>query len=222
MLSRLGVSYKTVRSDADLDGISLLVLGRNALKDFPLHLSKRLSEGLKLFVFEQPFEEIERLGLRGTEQGYREVFSAAEGFPDLRDWRGGATQLPGALAVAAYEATNPKWNWCGFDNTRVWRAGNRAGAVADALFGALERGGIAKEGRCGYPSGLSYPPDWGERTISFRRDDDTILEAGMTFHFMPGLWMEDWGLEITESILIRDSGPAECLCDRPRKLFVKD
>lgn len=102
------------------------------------------------------------------------------------------------------------------------RAGNRAGAVADALFGALERGGIAKEGRCGYPIGLSYPPDWGERTISFRRDDDTILEAGMTFHFMPGLWMEDWGLEITESILIRDSGPAECLCDRPRKLFVKD
>ncbi len=44
----------------------------------------------------------------------------------------------------------------------------------------------------------------------------------MTFHFMPGLWMDDWGLEITESILIRDAGPAECLCDRPRQLFVKD
>jgi ectoine hydrolase len=33
--------------------------------------------------------------------------------------------------------------------------------------------------------------------------------------------MEDWGLEITESILIRPTGPAECFCDRPRKLFVK-
>jgi ectoine hydrolase len=44
----------------------------------------------------------------------------------------------------------------------------------------------------------------------------------MTFHFMPGLWMTDWGLEITESILIRETGPAECLCSRPRKLFVKD
>ena len=43
----------------------------------------------------------------------------------------------------------------------------------------------------------------------------------MTFHFMPGLWMDDWGLEITESILITETGPAECFCNRPRKLFVK-
>jgi ectoine hydrolase len=102
------------------------------------------------------------------------------------------------------------------------RAGNRAEEVADALYQSLERAGIEREGRCGYPIGLSYPPDWGERTISFRKDDKTILQPGMTFHFMPGLWMKDWGLEITESILIRESGPAECLCDRPRKLFVKD
>jgi ectoine hydrolase len=102
------------------------------------------------------------------------------------------------------------------------RAGNRAGDVADALFASLEKAGIKKDSRCGYPIGISYPPDWGERTASLRRGDETILEAGMTFHFMPGLWMPDWGLEITESILIRDTGPAECLCDRPRKLFVKD
>ncbi len=102
------------------------------------------------------------------------------------------------------------------------RPGNRAGDVADALYRSLEKAGIERDGRCGYPIGLSYPPDWGERTISFRREDDTVLEAGMTFHFMPGLWMNDWGLEITESVLIRETGPAECLCDRPRKLFVKD
>jgi ectoine hydrolase len=101
------------------------------------------------------------------------------------------------------------------------RAGNRARDVANALFGVLERGGIEKEGRCGYPIGLSYPPDWGERTISFRTTDETILEPGMTFHFMPGLWMDDWGLEITESILITESGPAETLSNFPRKLFVK-
>lgn len=102
------------------------------------------------------------------------------------------------------------------------RPGNRAGDVADALFTSLEKAGIRKDSRCGYPIGLSYPPDWGERTASFRRDDDTVLEAGMTFHFMPGLWMADWGLEITESILVRESGAAECFCDRPRKLFVKN
>jgi len=102
------------------------------------------------------------------------------------------------------------------------RPGALAGGVARALYGALHKAGIKREGRCGYPIGLSYPPDWGERTISFRPSDETVLEPGMTFHFMPGLWMEDWGLEITESILIRDAGAAECLCSRPRKLFVKD
>lgn len=102
------------------------------------------------------------------------------------------------------------------------RAGNRAGQVADALFSSLEKAGIRKEGRCGYAIGMSYPPDWGERTVSLRRDDETELRPGMAFHFMPGLWMADWGLEITEPILIRESGPAECLCDCPRRLIVKD
>ncbi|CAN0652950.1 ectoine hydrolase DoeA [Nitratireductor aquimarinus] len=103
----------------------------------------------------------------------------------------------------------------------IARPGNRAGQIADALYGALERAGITRDGRCGYPIGISYPPDWGERTISLRREDETVLEAGMTFHFMPGLWMADWGLEITESILITEDGPAEALCRRPRELIVK-
>ena len=101
------------------------------------------------------------------------------------------------------------------------RAGNTAGAVASALYGTLARYGIEKEGRCGYCVGLSYPPDWGERTISFRTTDTTVLEPGMTFHFMPAIWRDTWGLEITETILIREDGPAEPLCDRPRQLFTK-
>ncbi|WP_297770927.1 M24 family metallopeptidase [uncultured Roseovarius sp.] len=101
-------------------------------------------------------------------------------------------------------------------------AGNRACDVANALAAPLERAGIERGARCGYPIGLSYPPDWGERTISLRSEDETVLEPGMTFHFMPGLWMSDWGLEITESILIKETGPAETFCNRPRKMFVKD
>lgn len=101
------------------------------------------------------------------------------------------------------------------------RPGNRACDIAGAFYAALERAGIERSGRCGYPIGLSYPPDWGERTISIRASDESVLEPGMTFHFMPGLWMRDWGLEITESILIRDDGPAEPLADYPRRLFVK-
>jgi ectoine hydrolase len=48
-----------------------------------------------------------------------------------------------------------------------------------------------------------------------------VLQENMTFHFMTGLWMEDWGFEITESIRIGVDG-AECLSNVPRKLFVKD
>ena len=101
------------------------------------------------------------------------------------------------------------------------RAGNRACDIANALAAPLERAGIERGARCGYPIGLSYPPDWGERTISLRAEDETVLEPGMTFHFMPGLWMEDWGLEITESILIREDGAAEPFCHRPREIMVK-
>ena len=101
------------------------------------------------------------------------------------------------------------------------RAGNRACDIANALAAPLERAGIERGARCGYPIGLSYPPDWGERTISLRSEDETILQPGMTFHFMPGLWMADWGLEITESILITENGAAECFCDRPRSMIVK-
>ena len=101
------------------------------------------------------------------------------------------------------------------------RAGNRACDIANALARPLERAGIERGARCGYPIGLSYPPDWGERTISLRSEDETVLEPDMTFHFMPGLWMKDWGIEITESIRIRADGPAETFCNRPRKMFVK-
>lgn len=101
------------------------------------------------------------------------------------------------------------------------RPGNRACDIANALGAAMDKAGINRGARAGYAIGLSYPPDWGERTISIREADQTVLEPGMTFHFMPGLWMDDWGLEITEPILISDSGPAECFCELPRHLIVK-
>ena len=107
------------------------------------------------------------------------------------------------------------------DGINAARPGNTAGDVARAFYKVLEKRGIQREGRCGYPIGLSYPPDWGERTFSIRPVDTTVLQPGMTFHFMPALWMEDWGLEITEPLLVRDGAPAECLADYPRKLFVK-
>ena len=102
------------------------------------------------------------------------------------------------------------------------QAGNRAGDIARAMEAELWKVGIERPNRSGYATGLAYPPDWGEHTLSIRTSDETLLEPGMTMHFMPGLWMDDWGLEITETLLIKESGPAETLCSVPRKLFVKD
>jgi len=100
------------------------------------------------------------------------------------------------------------------------RPGNTCEDIANGFFGVLKKYGIVKDNRTGYPIGLSYPPDWGERTMSLRPGDKTELKPGMTFHFMTGLWLEDMGLEITESILITETG-VECLANVPRELFVK-
>lgn len=101
------------------------------------------------------------------------------------------------------------------------KAGNLCEDIAIAFFTVLNKYGITKDNRTGYPIGLSYPPDWGERTMSLRPGDKTVLEENMTFHFMTGLWMDDWGFEITESIVIGANGP-ECLANVPRRLYVKD
>ncbi len=101
------------------------------------------------------------------------------------------------------------------------RPGNRCEDIAAAFNGTLNRLGFDKDSRCGYAIGLSYPPDWGERTMSFRKGDTTVLQPGMTFHFMPALWLDDGGLEITEPIHITEHGAA-CFCRTPRALVVKD
>ena len=100
------------------------------------------------------------------------------------------------------------------------RAGNTCEDIAIAFFNVLKKHGIEKDNRTGYPIGLSYPPDWGERTMSLRAGDKTELKENMTFHFMTGLWMDGWGFEITESIVI-GKGEPECLANVPRKLVVK-
>lgn len=101
----------------------------------------------------------------------------------------------------------------------------KPGATCESVEAAwrktVARYGIEKESRCGYAIGLSYPPDWGERTMSLRPGDTTVLEAGMTFHLIPAIWRDHWGMEITESFLVTAEG-VETFCTTPRQLFVKD
>jgi len=101
------------------------------------------------------------------------------------------------------------------------RPGVVAGAVEAAWRRVLDRHGLKKESRIGYSIGLGYPPDWGEHTISLRPGDATVLEPNNTFHIILGMWMEGWGMETSETVLVTERG-AECLTRFPRGVHVKD
>ncbi|MGO4888957.1 M24 family metallopeptidase [Anaerobacillus sp. MEB173] len=84
----------------------------------------------------------------------------------------------------------------------------------------IARYGYVKDSRIGYSTGLNYPPDWGEHTASLRQGDKTILQPNMTFHLIPGIWFDDFGVEISESFRVTETG-CETLADVPRNLITK-
>jgi ectoine hydrolase len=85
---------------------------------------------------------------------------------------------------------------------------------------AIAHTGVVKPSRVGYSYGLNYVPDWGEHTVSLRPGDKTVLEPGMTIHFMPGIWLDNYGFECSEPVLITDSG-CEKFIEFPQQLFIK-
>ena len=99
------------------------------------------------------------------------------------------------------------------------KPGSTAEQVEAAWQVVLRRNGLKKESRVGYSVGLSFPPDWGERTVSLRPGDTTELQAGMCFHIQAGLWLNEWGVAISESFIVTDKG-GERLCDVARQLIV--
>ena len=101
------------------------------------------------------------------------------------------------------------------------RPGVSCAEVEAVWQGVLRRNGLSKESRVGYPIGLAYPPDWGERTCSLRPGDGTILEQGMCFHFQSGVWLEEFGVAISEAFVVTERG-GERLTDVRRELIVID
>lgn len=100
------------------------------------------------------------------------------------------------------------------------KAGITAEEVEARWRQSLKGTGVEKPSRVGYSFGLNYVPDWGERTVSLRPGDKTILRPGMTLHFMPGIWLESYGFECSEPFLVTAEG-CEKLIDFPQQLFEK-
>ncbi|MFZ5792480.1 MAG: M24 family metallopeptidase [Pseudomonadota bacterium] len=100
----------------------------------------------------------------------------------------------------------------------------KAGISGDEAHSAwarvLAKHGLKKESRIGYAIGIGFPPDWGEHTISLRSGDTRPIEADVCVHVMLGMWMEGWGMEMSETVRVTPTG-VECLTSYPRALRVK-
>ena len=153
LLRKLGVPFRLITDQHNLDGVELLVIGRDGLKNFPFELSERLEAGLKLLLLEQKAEELRRIGLRCLELGMREVF-LADG-KKLHDWRGCSTMLPFYRKTDEFESNYPLVNANFFRRTRPWRAGNR-GSLADVVVEKPQIGDWLPAASCGFD--LQYAP----------------------------------------------------------------
>jgi len=143
LLNALAVSFERVTADADLDGYDVLMIGKGALTlDGPAPEVSRVREGLRVVIFEQTGQVLERrFGFRTAEYGLRRVFNRIPDHPlleglsraNLHDWRGEATTLPPRLTYEMVPRRGPTVKWCDIPVTRAWRCGNR-GNVASALI----------------------------------------------------------------------------------------
>jgi len=99
------------------------------------------------------------------------------------------------------------------------KPGKTAHDVAKSFWDVLSKYGLEKDSRLGYSTGIGYPPDWGEHTMSIRLNDMTVLQPNITFHMIAGMWMDTWGIEVSETIKVTKDG-CETFCDFPRNLHI--
>jgi hypothetical protein len=177
LLRGLRVRFQSVEAAAELSGYDVLIVGREALTpDGPGPDVRRVSEGLKVIMFEQSAQVLEkRFGFRVAEYGMRQVFPRVPNHPllagleadHLRDWRGEATLLPPRLEYTLRPRYGPTVKWCGIPVPRAWRCGCR-GNVASVLIEKPARGDFLPILDGGY--GLQYSP-----LLEYREGEGMVL-----------------------------------------------
>ena len=182
-LAGLGITCQPVDAAADLSGFDVLVIGKGALTvDGAAPALARVRDGLKVVVFEQTADVLERrLGFRVEEYGLRQVWPRVPDSPllnglkteNLRDWRGASTTSPPSLAYTLSPRYNgaPTVRWCGLEVTRLWRCGNW-GNVASVLIEKPPRGDFLPILDGGYA--LQYSP-----LLEYREGSGLVLFCQM-------------------------------------------
>ena len=100
------------------------------------------------------------------------------------------------------------------------RPGIRSKDVDAACRSVTEQANVSQYflHRTGYGIGIGFPPNWSEgHFLALRKDDDTVLEPGMTFHCVPTLFRDSFGMCFSTSIVVTDNG-CEILTPYPRTL----
>lgn len=85
----------------------------------------------------------------------------------------------------------------------------------------INKYGLEKESRMGYTVGAAYPPIWDESTAFFKPGEKSIIQPNMTYHVMPGMWLEGYGVAITETVRVTETG-CETITRFPRELIVNE
>jgi hypothetical protein len=180
-LNDADIPFTNIDSNADLSKYQTLIIGKNAFdhKDSKIDLSK--AGKLNILVLEQPYKVLaNKFGFRANIMGLRQTFVRDQSHPILdnisanylKNWHGASTlTTPYLQGLPAYETHDPKWDWCGFENTRVWRSGNE-GNTASVLIEKPLRGNWLPLVDGGF--NLQYAP-----LLEYRDDNGIIIFCQM-------------------------------------------
>ena len=104
------------------------------------------------------------------------------------------------------------------------RPGLTAGEVDRQCRSVVEDRGLGAffRHRAAYGIGIGFPPNWSEGHIyAIRPDDPMVLQPNMTFHVIPTLFKDTFGMCFSDSVRVTEDG-CELLTNFPRRLFTVD
>ena len=104
------------------------------------------------------------------------------------------------------------------------RPGIAAGEVDRICRSKIRHRGLEKyyKSRTAYGLGIGFPPNWAEGHIyAIRPGEQMVLRRNMTFHVIPTMFREDFGMAISDTVIVTEDG-CEALTHYPRDLFVID